>query len=244
MNGCLHFSVLDGWWAEGYLEGAGWALEEERIYDNQNYQDELDAETIYSLFEDEIAPLFYKRNKNNVPVEWVQMIKKSIAKIAPNFTMNRMLIDYETKYYKKLSERSLRMKEKDFALARDISTWKKIMLKLWEDIEIESFKHPDISRDSVALGESYEAEVTLRLGNLSTEHVGVELVIPDFKSDGHKSERTYSKEFELVGQENGNATFRVEVRPARSGVFQYGIRIYAKHEDLPHRQDFALVKWA
>ena len=74
--------------------------------------------------------------------------------------------------------------------------------------------------------------------------MGVELVIPDFKSDNGKPAKTYSKEFELVNQENGEATFRVEVRPARSGVFEYGIRIYAKHEDLPHRQDFALVKWA
>jgi phosphorylase/glycogen(starch) synthase len=136
------------------------------------------------------------------------------------------------------------MKEQEFSLAKDISAWKKIMVKLWEDIEIDSFKHPDISKDSVALGESYEAEVTLRLGNLSTSHIGVELVIPDFKSDNGKDRRTYSKEFELVQEDNGKATYRVEVRPARSGVFEYGIRIYAKHEDLPHRQDFALVKWA
>lgn len=244
MSGCLHFSVLDGWWAEGYVEGAGWALEEERVYDNQNFQDALDAETIYSLLEDEIAPLYYKRNDEDVPADWVQVIKKSIANVAPNFTMNRMLIDYETKYYAKLYDRSAKMKMGGFGLAKDISTWKKIILKLWEDIEVVSFTHPDISSNSIALGESYEAEITLKLGNLSSEHVGVELVIPNYESSNGKPKKTYSREFDLVEQENGNSTYSVKVQPDRSGEFEYGIRIYARHPDLPHRQDFALVKWA
>ena len=244
MNGSLHFSVLDGWWAEGYIKGAGWALEEERIYDNQNFQDELDAETIYTLLEDEITPSFYKRKQKDVPDEWVQFIKKSIAEVAPNFTMNRMLIDYETRYYRKLYERSVRMKEKDFNVAKDISAWKEVILKRWDNIEIISFKHPHISSDSIALGESYEAEVTLKLGDIPPDHVGVELVIPDFDEENGKSEKTYSREFELINEKEDNATYRVKVQPARSGVFEYGIRIYAKHQDLPHRQDFALVKWA
>lgn len=244
MNGSLHFSVLDGWWAEGYLEGAGWALDEQRLYDNQGFQDELDAETIYTLLEDEIAPAFYKRNREGIPTDWIQIIKKSIAKVAPNFTMNRQLIDYETRYYKKLFERSSRMVANSYGLARDITAWKEIMLNLWDSIRIVSFRHPDVSGASLALGDCYEAEITLDLGNLSPEHVGVELVIPDFKLENGKEERTFSKEFEMVSQENGQAVYRVEVRPARSGVFNYGIRIYARHEDLPHRQDFALVKWA
>ena len=110
MNGCLHFSVLDGWWAEGYREGAGWALPEERSYENQHYQDELDAETIYSLLENDITRMFYERKTQNVPTEWVRYIKNSIAQVAPAFTMNRMLIDYEEKFYNKLYERAQKMK--------------------------------------------------------------------------------------------------------------------------------------
>jgi len=75
MNGVMHFSVLDGWWVEGYREGAGWALPEDRTYENQSYQDELDATTIYNMLENEIAPLFYKRDKNGIPVEWVAHIR-------------------------------------------------------------------------------------------------------------------------------------------------------------------------
>jgi phosphorylase/glycogen(starch) synthase len=242
MNGCLHFSVLDGWWAEGYEEGAGWALQEERAYDNQSYQDELDAEIIYSMLENGITQLFYDRDEHGVPQGWVEYIKNSIARVAPRFTMKRMLNDYEERFYSKLYARSRKMKANDFSLARELAVWKRIILRLWDEIEVVEFKHPDISKDSVNLGESYLAEIKLELGNLSSADIGVELVIPNYPSEN--GTYTYTKQFELVNQENGHTTYQVEMTPDRSGVFEYGIRIYPRHEDLPHRQDFALVKWA
>ena len=242
MNGSLHFSVLDGWWAEGYQEGAGWALQEERSYDNQNYQDELDAETLYSLLENEITQLFYDRDKNGVPSGWVKYIKNSIARVAPNFKMKRMLNDYEDRFYSKLHARSGKMNINDYARIRDLAAWKRMILKFWDKIEVIEYKHPDISKDSVNLGDSYQSELILELGELSSSDIGVELVIPNYPSENGIS--TFTREFDLVNQENGHATYRVEVTPDMSGVFEYGIRIYPKHEDLPHRQDFALVKWA
>jgi len=242
MNGGLHFSVLDGWWAEGYQKGAGWALREDRTYDNQNYQDELDAETIYAMLENEITPLFYDRNNHGVPAGWVKYVKNSIAGVAPNFTMNRMLNDYEKRFYSKLEKRSRNMKKNSYAMARDLAAWKKAVLKLWDEVKVIGFKHPDISKKSISLGDKYPAEVILDLGMLSSSDIGVELVIPNYTSENGQC--THTEEFELVNQEDGKATFRVEFTPARSGFFEYGIRIYARHKDLPHRQDFALVKWA
>jgi phosphorylase/glycogen(starch) synthase len=244
MNGCLHFSVLDGWWAEGYREGAGWALPEERAYDNQQYQDEMDAETIYSLLENEITELFYEKRTHGIPVEWTGYIKNSIAKVAPHFTMNRMFIDYEEKFYNKLYERSKKLKTKGLALVNDLTSWKRFVLGNWEGIRLVDFKHPDVSKQHVSLGDSYDAEVVLELGALDPADIGVEIVIPDFGCDDDMDPITYAKEFELVGSENGQSRYRVEVIPARSGVFKYGIRIYPKNPNLPHRQDFALVKWA
>ncbi|MCK4748450.1 MAG: alpha-glucan family phosphorylase, partial [Bacteroidales bacterium] len=221
---------------------AGWALQEERSYDNQNYQDELDAETLYSLLENEITQLFYERDENGVPAGWVKYIKNSIARVAPNFTMKRMLNDYEDRFYSKLHARSRKMKINDYARVRDLAAWKRMILKLWEKIKVIEYKHPDISKDSVNLGDSYQSELILELGELSSSDIGVDLVIPNYPSENGTS--TFTREFELVNQENGHATYRVEVTPDMSGVFEYGIRIYPKHEDLPHRQDFALVKWA
>ena len=86
MNGVLNFSVLDGWWYEGYREGAGWSLTDKRTYDNQDFQDELDAATIYNTLENEIVPLYYDRDEDGVPNGWIQYVKNSIAHIAPEFT--------------------------------------------------------------------------------------------------------------------------------------------------------------
>jgi len=195
LNGGLHFSVLDGWWAEGYVEGAGWAIEEERSYENQDYQDQLDAETVYSLLENEITPAYYERGKDEVPATWISYIKRSIAEVAPQFTMNRMLIDYTDRFYNKLYERSEKMKENDYALARDLTSWKRSMTKLWNQIGVVSFSHPDISHNPVTLGQTYEASLVLDLGQLSPEHVGVELVIKDFVKAENGTHNTYTQEF-------------------------------------------------
>jgi alpha-glucan phosphorylase-like protein len=121
MNGGLHFSVLDGWWVEGYKEKAGWMLPEEQLFDNHDFQDEVDADTIYNLLEEEIVPLFYNRDEEGIPAEWVQFIKNSIAQVAPEFTMKRMLDDYQDRFYGKLFKRSMKVRENDYELARKIS---------------------------------------------------------------------------------------------------------------------------
>ncbi|HRY98798.1 MAG TPA: alpha-glucan family phosphorylase, partial [Bacteroidales bacterium] len=99
MNGVVNFSVLDGWWAEGFREDAGWAIKEERTYENQDFQNQLDAETIYNTFEEQIIPLFYDRTSKGLPERWVNFVKNTISGIAPHFTMKRMLDDYIRKYY-------------------------------------------------------------------------------------------------------------------------------------------------
>ena len=103
MNGVLNFSVLDGWWYEGYKQGAGWALTDKRTYENQQYQDQLDAATIYHILETEIIPTYYARNSKGYSPEWIQYIKNSMSEIAPDYTMKRMLDDYEDRFYHKLT---------------------------------------------------------------------------------------------------------------------------------------------
>ena len=101
-NGVVNFSVLDGWWAEGYKAGAGWALKEEQTYENQDFQNELDAETIYTILEDDIIPTYYDTNENGFSPKWVSHIKNTIAQITPHYTMKRQLDDYFNKFYNKM----------------------------------------------------------------------------------------------------------------------------------------------
>jgi phosphorylase/glycogen(starch) synthase len=187
--------------------------------------------------------LFYKRNKDGVPSEWIGYIKKSIAEIVPNFTMNRMFIDYEEKYYKKLYKRNLKLKKNDFQLARDLSLWKKQVTRSWSGMRIVSYRHPDISKEAVSLGEGYETEVLLDLNGLSPGDIGAEVVIKNFRNKTDKEEHTFSQELKFDEMSNGTAIYRGKIVPVKPGVFEYGIRIFAKHNDLPHRQDFPLVRW-
>jgi len=242
MNGVMHFSVLDGWWVEGYQQGAGWALPMEQTYENQAYQDELDVETIYNMLDDEIAPMFYKRDKHGISGEWMNQIKNTIAKVASNFTTNRMLIDYEERFYNKLAERHARLVKDNYAEAAAIAEWKKKVEREWAHIEILSFEQPDNTRDLFALGKEVEAKITLLVGALAPEDVGVEFVIAE--QEKNETYRIKSKhEFTLASRVNGHATYKVKIVPDVPGMFYFAARIFAKNPKLPHRQDFALVKW-
>ncbi|SDC79536.1 alpha-glucan family phosphorylase [Williamwhitmania taraxaci] len=242
MNGVLHFSVLDGWWCEGYKEGAGWALPEEQIYDNEDYQDELDAETIYTLLENEIVPAYYDVNKENIPEKWVGFIKKSIAEVASQFTTRRMLTDYENQYYHKLSERYTRMKANDFQLAKELAGWKKRMVRSWNDIEVISVKQFETNQENIVVGEKYCASVELDVIDLKPEEVGVELVVAN-PIDGNKTTIKYKQQFDLTSVHGSRAIYTIIMLPTEPGTFDAGIRIYAKHPELPNRMDFSLVRW-
>jgi len=100
LNGLLNFSVLDGWWREGYLAGVnGWAIGEERVWDDPNAQDAADAESFYTTLEREIVPLYYARDANDIPREWVRKMKNAIKTLAPRFSTMRMVKEYVTRYY-------------------------------------------------------------------------------------------------------------------------------------------------
>jgi len=243
MNGGLHFSVLDGWWAEGYYHNAGWALPEEATYDNNDFQDELDAEMIYSLLENEVAPLFYFRDDDDIPTGWIRYIKNSIAKVASSFTTKRMLRDYQENYYNRLLERSVRMKENEYQLAKDLSSWKKKVFRSWESIEVISVKSPDVSKEPIMLGKNYIGEVVLDLNELSPNDIGVEIVIAEMITAENQIKLIHTQEFKMEDLRGRIATYSVNIVPTKTGAFDFGIRIYPKNPELPHRQDFNFVKW-
>lgn len=242
MNGGLHFSVLDGWWVEGYKEGAGWALPQERTYNQQEFQDELDAEMLYTIIENEITPAFYHRNADDIPSDWVSFIKKSVSEVASNFTTTRMMEDYEQRFYHKLYVRSNRLKEEDSDLAKRISNWKKRVSRHWDSMEIISAEQFDTSRQAIVLGKEYSSEVIIDLGSLMPDDIGVELVIADMTMDNEVAIKR-TQEFDLENVEGKRATFRLNLVPLEPGVFDTGIRVYAKNKELPHRMDFNLARW-
>ena len=242
MNGVMNLSVLDGWWAEGYKPGAGWALTEEVTYENTQLQDELDSETIYNLLENDIVPLFYNKNEKGISPQWISHIKNTISEIAPEFTMNRQLIDYYRLFYDKLAHRSKLLSKNNHELARKITAWKKNIMRGWKSMEIVSVNLPDSTAKPLLLGDVFKAEVVINLHELSHDDIGVELVF------GHKimdevREALWIQELDFVQSTNGLSLYSCEFNMKKSGVFDYAIRIYPKNELLPHRQDFNLLRW-
>lgn len=239
MNGVLNFSVLDGWWVEGYKERAGWALPEKRTYDNQEFQNELDAASIYSMLENEIVPLYYDRNKNDVPTEWVQYIKRSIAGIAPHFTTKRMLDDYINKFYLKLHKRSALLNKNNYSTAIELAKWKSIVREKWNNLEVVSVDFPNTMKTSFKMGQIYYGEVVLDIKDFADSDIGVELVFS--LQSGHKI--IDIKELNLSKKVDTLAFYDIEFELKRPGTYDYGLRIFPKHKDLPHRQDFAYLRW-
>ena len=243
MNGVMHFSVLDGWWIEGYQKDAGWALPMERTYEDQNFQDELDAATIYTIIENEIAPGFYGgRDKNGIPSVWVKYIKNTIAKVASNFTTNRMLTDYLDKYYMPLYKRTLELNANDCAVAREIAFWKKNIRHSWQHIEVKDYVRPNDSKDQTMLGENKTFEIELFIGDILPNDIGVELVWAEQDRKGIYHVRK-SFTFEYVSGGDGVAKYVCNMVPTETGVYYLTVRVFAKNDLLPHRQDMELVKW-
>lgn len=241
MNGVLNFSVLDGWWLEGYREGAGWALTEKRTYQNQEHQDQLDAATIYAMLESEILPLYYARNKKGFSEGWVRYIKNSIAQIAPHYTMKRQLDDYYSKFYTKLAKRFKALSAKDFAKAKEIAEWKEEVVAKWDSIEIKSVEILDDPHTDFESGKDYSVTVVVDEKGLDNA-IGIELVTTYTDKNGH--ERVYSTEdFELVKKDGDLYTFTTKYSLSNAGSFKIAYRMYPKNPDLPHRQDFGYVRW-
>lgn len=239
MNGVVNLSVLDGWWVEGYREGAGWALKQERTYQNQGYQDQLDAATIYSLLENEILPLYYNRNAQGFSEGWIKTIKNSIATIAPHYTMKRQLDDYFDKFYIKEAANFKKLSANNNKLAKELAAWKVTVAQRWDSIRVVS------KDDSVLYGAETGKKYTLRYvidEQGLNDAVGLELI--SIKTDKNGEEHIFSKrEFTMVGREGNNYTFEATFEPNVAGAFKSCVRMYPKNENLVYREDFCYVKW-
>ncbi|MDE7379066.1 MAG: alpha-glucan family phosphorylase [Paraprevotella sp.] len=242
MNGVVNLSVLDGWWLEGYREGAGWALTEKRTYQNQGHQDALDAATIYSLLENEILPLYYARNERGYSTGWIKVIKNSIAQIAPHYTMKRQLDDYYDKFYNKEAARFKVLSANDNAKAKEIAAWKESVAERWNDIQVVSCdKCEELTNGEIESGKDYKITMVVDEKGLK-DAIGIELVT--ISTDKDNKDHIYSVEpMKVVKVEGDLYTFELMHSLNNAGNFKVAFRMFPKNDDLPHRQDFCYVKW-
>ena len=241
MNGVLNFSVLDGWWKEGYVEGAGWALTDKRTYENQAHQDQLDAATIYQMLENEIIPMYYAKNSKGYSPAWIQTIKNSVTKITPRFTTKRMMDDYFEKFYNKLAKRHALLGADNYKIAKEIVDWKQNIVAHWDEIEVvNSIFEPNETPANV--GGKCKVAVELDTKGLNDKGIGVELVA--IRTSTHNNDKLYEvKQLNLVKAEGSHLFFEVDYRLDYAGGMKFGLRMYPKNDLLPHRMDFCYVRW-
>lgn len=240
MNGVLNFSVLDGWWYEGYRfdEKAGWALTDKRTFTDQSQQDKLDAATIYSMLENEIIPLYFEKNSKGYSPRWIEYIKNSIGHIAPHFTMKRMIDDYIIRFYDPESRRFNALAANNFALAKEIVAWKEKVVAAWDGIKVLDFQADGPIASSA--GQTYNVKAVIDTNGLGRS-IGLEFVVYRVK-DGE--EHLYeTKQFTVTKEDNGILTYELHDKIHDAGVFRYGFRLYPTNPNLAHRQDFAYVRW-
>ena len=241
MNGVLNFSVKDGWWYEGYVEGAGWALTEHRTYENQAHQDQLDAATIYQMLESEIIPLYYAKNSKGYSPEWIQYIKNSVTKITPRFTMKRMLDDYFDKFYYKLAKRHCLLMGDNYKVAKEIAAWKENMVAHWDEIEVVN-KNISKELENLNVGDKFNVSVELDTKGLNDKGIGVELVA--VRTSTHNNDKLYEVEpLKLIKSEGTHLFFENTYQLDYAGGMKFGLRMYPQNELLPHRMDFCYVRW-
>jgi len=240
MNGVLNFSVLDGWWYEGYRfnEHAGWALTEKRTYTDQAQQDKLDAATIYSMLENEIIPLYFAKNSKGYSPEWVQYIKRSIGDIAPHFTMKRMIEDYIHRFYNKEAARSKKLRANDFALAKEIVAWKEKVASAWDGIKVFDIEASDITNSTT--GNDFNVRAIIDTNGIGKD-LGLELVV--YKKEDGEEKFAFTQPFDVIKEEGNVLTYQLHTKLKDAGVFRYGYRLYPVNPNLPHRMDFAYTRW-
>lgn len=242
LNGVLNCSVLDGWYLEGYREGAGWCLTDKRTYTNQAHQNELDSLELYGLFENQIVPMFYDRGPDGMPRAWIQTIKNSIAQIAPHYVTRRMMSDYMRQYYAPLAARHAQVAADDYAKARRLAAWKRSVLAGWDNIEVISVDFPDTTKADFKLGNSYRGEVVLNLRGIRPEEVGIEAVITQPDTAGGRQVEAIAQ-LELTKNISSMSFYSAALELTSPGMYEYALRIYPKNPELTYKMDFNLVRW-
>ena len=242
LNGSVNFSVLDGWWAEGYRPDAGWALPLERTYDDQHLQNELDAETMYSILEDEIVPIYFDKDQHGVSERWMGYVKQIIAEVAPTFTMKRMMDDYYERFYLPLGKSAKAVRRSDMQAGKEYAAWKEATAASWSGIETIENNSLDTVNHALPVGEQFSGEVVLRTNDIDADHLVLEAMFYK-RIDENKLVVRRVQPFTLTAADGGTATYQIAIDPNLAGVYEYGFRLRPVHELMPHAQDLNLVYW-
>ena len=246
-NGGLNLSVPDGWWAEAYRPGVGWAIGTGLESGPPAHQDQLDAESLYALLQNEVVPLFYSRDADGLPRGWIAMMKESIKVLAPAFSGDRMVKQYTECFYLPAADHYKRLAADGFAGAKELTSWKARVRDAWPGVKVVAVGEDGAALDGhggqeVAVGEHVPVTAQVDLAGLDPADVLVEAFFSSVRPDG--SLRTgRGVALELASQEDGHYLYRGSVPARTSGLHGYAVRVLPRHEDVLVPAELPLVTW-
>ena len=241
-NGGINLSVLDGWWCEGYDKQNGWAIGAGEDYDDPAYQDEVESTNLYELLENEIAPLFYERSSDDVPRDWVRVMKNSMKTVNTEFNTNRMVEEYTQRFYIPCLENSVRLAAEGAQDAAKLAHWRQHVWSLWSGVAIA-----DVAaevQEAQPMGSSLPVQATIELGELSTADVLVEVYHGPLDLRGE----VVDGETEIMTPEHEGASGRViysgSIPCRRSGQRGFTVRVTPRNAAFPlNRYETGLIRW-
>lgn len=244
VNGVINFSILDGWWVEGYNGRNGWAIGENKFYQNYDLQDNADSESLYSTLENSIIPLYFERDERGIPVGWVKIMKDSIVSVGKNFSTTRMLHDYINKYYVPQIERTRKIIESNYEIPKSLADWKSNIERDWSSIQITPSRNVNFFDESkIHVGQIVDTEATVYLGNINPSDVSVELYYGKI-GENNLIENPEIRPMELSEQVgNGTYNYSGKVIIEDGGSYGYTFRIVPYHPNLINKHDTGLIKW-
>lgn len=244
INGAINFSVLDGWWIEGYNRKNGWAIGEDKYYENYDHQDNADSESLYSILENEIIPLYFERDERGIPLGWVRTMKESIRSVGRAFSTHRMLHDYTNDYYVPQMDRTLSIIKSKYQTAKSLAEWKKSIEDNWAPVQVLPAKDTNFFDENKAkVGQSIEATATVVLGNIDPSHVTVELYYGKL-GENNQVDNPVIKPMTMVEQSSkGTYNYSGNVVIEDGGNYGYTFRVVPSHPDMINKHDMAMIKW-
>ena len=247
LNGALNVSVLDGWWVEGYSEKTGFKIGNGEEYENVEVQDKMDAESLYNVLEREVIPLFYERNDNDLPVQWVARMKAAIHMAGQRFSAHRMLMDYAHHFYIPAMRAQEKLARDSFTLNKQVTAWVDRISHSWEEIAISDVEIPDLG-ETVYVGQKIPVRMKVHLGAITPEDVSVEIVSGRINSQEQllnfaPIDADLDATEKAKGSQNGFYVYTGEVECHESGRLGITARVIPKNENMLHTRKPKLISW-
>jgi starch phosphorylase len=240
-NGCLNFSVRDGWWDEAYDGTNGWAIGDDAFRLEPDVQDEFDSFSMYEILKHEIVPLYYDQDAEGVPKRWIDRVRRSLITIGPVYNTSRMVADYATDFYRRAAEKGRMFAEGGWSKSRELAVWKDKVRIAWPKVRANGVTWNGPTRSTVNVGDTVPVSAQIFLGDLRSEEAAVEAYLKAIEPGG------VSKVVRLEPEgatKDGWQRYVGRVSVDDSGNFKFNVRVRPSHPSLTQAHELRLITWA